>query len=587
MPALPPLLPVPRELRRTDEVVPAGWVVREERVAGVPAQGYELHAGADGVVLRAADDAGLRYGRATLRQLAAGGELPGVEVRDRPDLPTRGFMLDVSRDRVPTRETLDRLVGLLELARYNHLQLYVEHTFAHPGEEAVWGDASPLTGDDLRWLDGRCASAGIELVVNQATFGHMERWLRVPGHRHRAECPDGFELLPGVRRPPSVLAPTEDNAAFAHRLVREQLGHVRSRRVNINCDETFELGRGASRAAADERGRAAVYLEHLRRIAEPFLDDGEVLFWGDILQGHPEALASLPPGMTPIAWLYEAPRSADELPSVPPALESVLAELGIDLTASGRGFAEHLRTVAAADRPFWVAPGTSSWNSLVGRIDNACGNLLDAARTGTAMGASGFLVTDWGDNGHLQPPSVSFGPLVHGGAVAWCAETNAELDLPAALDRHVFADEAEVLGAAVDRLGRLWSRTGQRAVNGSPLQAALCPHQQLFVSGEPDLDLVDGVVADIDAVLADLDRARSDASDGDRVVAELRWAARLARVGAQRLRRTAGADVDVGGLASELSALADEHGERWRDRSREGGRADSERQLRRALERLT
>jgi hypothetical protein len=329
-----------------------------------------------------------------------------------------------------------------------------------------------------------------------------------------------------------------------------------------------------------------VYLEHLRRIAEPFLADGEVLFWGDILQGHPDALGSLPPGMTPIAWLYEAPRPADELPSVPPALGSVLAGLGIDLTASGRGFAEHLHTVAEAKRDFWVAPGTSSWNSLVGRVDNACGNLLDAARTGPAMGATGFLVTDWGDNGHLQPPSVSFGPLVYGGAVAWCAESNAELDLADVLDRHVWIDEAGILGTAVDRLGRLWGRTGQRAVNGSPLQAALCPHQQLFVSGDPDLDLVDGVIADIDGVLDDLDRARSAAIDADAVVAELRWAARLARVGAQRLRVRAGAEVPMGEPAVELSALADEHAERWRDRSREGGQGDSERHLRRALERM-
>jgi hypothetical protein len=42
---------------------------------------------------------------------------------------------------------------------------------------------------------------------------------------------------------------------------------VRSRRVNIGCDETFELGRGASAARAAEIGAAGVYLEHLARIA--------------------------------------------------------------------------------------------------------------------------------------------------------------------------------------------------------------------------------------------------------------------------------------------------------------------------------
>jgi hypothetical protein len=140
-----------------------------------------------------------------------------------------------------------------------------------------------------------------------------------------------------------------------------------------------------------------------------------------------------------------------------------------------------------------------------------------------------------------------------------------------------------VLGGAMDRLGRLWHRTGQRSVNASPLQAALLPHQALFVGGEPELDAVDEVVADLDGVLRDLDGARPGASDGDVTVAEVRWAARLARVGADHLRRRAGRDVDLDELERELTALADEHGERWLERSRPGGQQDSERHLRRAI----
>ena len=58
--------------------------------------------------------------------------------------------------------------------------------------------------------------------------------------------------------------------------------------------------------------------------------------------------------------------------------------------------------------PFWVCPGTSSWNSLVGRWPNARANVLDAAESGLAAGARGFLLTDWGDNGHWQHLPVSF-----------------------------------------------------------------------------------------------------------------------------------------------------------------------------------
>ena len=54
-----------------------------------------------------------RYAEDALAQLARanGGALPALALRDWPDFPVRGFMLDVSRDRVPTRDTLAHLVA--------------------------------------------------------------------------------------------------------------------------------------------------------------------------------------------------------------------------------------------------------------------------------------------------------------------------------------------------------------------------------------------------------------------------------------------------------------------------------------------
>ena len=62
------------------------------------------------------------------------------------------------------------MVDLLALARYDHLQLYVEHTFAHTGHEAVWGDASPLTGQIIGHVDhslkqfGEQCTTGLEAI---------------------------------------------------------------------------------------------------------------------------------------------------------------------------------------------------------------------------------------------------------------------------------------------------------------------------------------------------------------------------------------------------------------------------------------
>ena len=49
----------------------------------------------------------------------------------------RAYMLDISRDKVPTMSTLRLLVELLARFGYNQLQLYIEHTFAYSAHEAV------------------------------------------------------------------------------------------------------------------------------------------------------------------------------------------------------------------------------------------------------------------------------------------------------------------------------------------------------------------------------------------------------------------------------------------------------------------
>ena len=63
---------------------------------------------------------------------------------------------------------------------------------------------------------------------------------------------------------------------------------------------------------------------------------------------------------------------------------------------AGHPFEQQCALIAEANVPFYVCPGTSSWNSLTGRLDNATKNLYEAASAGANHGAMGYLVTDWG-----------------------------------------------------------------------------------------------------------------------------------------------------------------------------------------------
>lgn len=572
------LFPVPRSY----EQLGGAFEVHPPRFRPEPAlapESYELEVSAKGVEIRHADDKGRRYALQTLDQLRRihGETLPGLLIKDSPDFPVRGYMLDVSRDRVPTRDTLERIVDLLARVRINHFQLYTEHTFAYRDHEEVWRDASPITVDDVRWLEELCRERGIELAANQNAFGHMERWLKHDRYRPLAEAPDGWDTKWGRKQPPSTLAPTDESFGLVRGLLDELLPLFSSRRVNVNCDEPFELGRGRSREAVETRGRGAVYVEFLNRLLGAVHDQGkDALFWADIIRAHPEFISKLPRGdTTALAWHYEAPTDPATLPA---EFFELLGDFGITPETT-RGFVGHVGPFADAGYPFWVCPGTSTWNSLLGRLPNARANLLDAADEGLANGASGYLITEWGDSGHLQPLSVSFPPLAYGGAVSWCAATNRDVETVGFLDREVFDDSSGRLGAAVEAAGGLYAKTGVTPMNGSVLHYQLLGGGLSFLAklaGLPSEDGLSGVVDDLDGFLSTLGGVQPGCGDADIVVRELRAAARLARHGAWRSAQQGGfAAPSTEVLQADLAEAIELQRASWLERSRPGGLRES------------
>ena len=118
------------------------------------AQGYVLDISPEGISIVGGDDAGLYYGIHTACQwvMQAKDAIPCVHIEDWPDFPKRGVMLDISRDKIPTIETMYALVDRLSGWKINEIQLYTEHTFAYAGHETVWKDFSPMTGEGNRSL---------------------------------------------------------------------------------------------------------------------------------------------------------------------------------------------------------------------------------------------------------------------------------------------------------------------------------------------------------------------------------------------------------------------------------------------------
>ena len=553
--------------------------LRVDETLDLPAEGFELAIASDGIEITARDSRGLNWGASALLQIALqrDASLPCLRMRDWPELAERGYMLDVSRDRVPTLAMVAELVDLLELLRVNQFQLYTEHTFAYLDHAEVWRDASPFTAEEIRTVDGWCAARGIELVPNQNGFGHMERWLKHARYAPLAELGEASE------GPGTTLVPTPESVAFVRSLYAELLPNFSSRKVNIGCDEPFELGRGRSRQRCLDLGKGRVYLDYLLELVRPLQAEGRtVQFWGDIIGQHPELIRELPrERLVALAWGYEAPL---ELAEIPPQIVTAMSNAGADVEAL-RGFEVQAKRYALADVPFTVCPGTSSWLSLVGRVPNALGNVRDAARAAAAFGARGMLVTDWGDQGHLQPPVVSLPGLCYGAALAWASDCQGELDLFPAIDALVVRDATGTIGPALARLGELYARTGIRALNSSPLANALLrPFKRYEPTwGRTDRAKLDAIVAEIDGTRAALARATPLGFGGSLVARELSQAAGLARHGAFRLMHAClGEGPGPELLRDELDVLIAEQRACWLARSRPGGLDDSLRRLERA-----
>lgn len=510
------------------------------------------------VVLRAASAAGLRNGAATFAQLlrqymgAKGCLLPALRVSDEPEIATRGVMLDISRDRVPTMEHLREIVNTLALLKCNHLQLYTEHTFAYSGHEEVWRDASPMTGEEYETLDGWCRELGIALAANQNCFGHLASWLKLPRYLPLAEI-DSLEktwkFMEWDRPGPFSLCPIDPRS---NELVRDMLDqllpHFSSKQVNINCDETFDVGQGRSASEVTEHGRAKVYYDFVHKIVGEVRRHGfRPMFWADIALSHPDKVGMMPSDLLSLAWGYEPDSDFDNWG----------------------------RTLKNNGREFWVCPGTSAWRSIVGRTVERRANIDAAVAAAGRHDATGLLVTDWGDLGHRQQWPVTLHGVTDGLNAAWTGESGG-VD-PGAESLQVFNDRSLQIAGWLEDIGEIDKI--QKQISGKPdeagkptrlrnasalLQDSTLAWNDTWKPGSAGL-WMESVAA------AKWLEERVPAGVTEPVRDEIRFTAQCARALCARAAARRGDAAALPSLAGDLESVRSEHRRLWALRSRSGG----------------
>lgn len=403
---------------------------------------YVLLVEPEGVTLAAGDDEALCNGVQTLIQYAEahGALLPCLMVEDWPDLPNRGYYQDCSRGRVPRLSYLKQVADLLCRYKINQWQLYIEHTYLFRDLSEAWRDDTPLTADEILELDAYCAARHIELVPSLSSFGHMYKILSTKTCCDLCELPDS-EKIPfsytyaGNHHTLNVSNP--DVVEFVKGLIDEYRPLFRSKKFNICADETFDLGKGRSKALADELGEKTLYVRHVKALCEYLVSQGcTPMFWGDIMWRFPQSCAELPKETICLNWGYLPNQRENEI-----------------------------RDIAASGITQYACPGVCGWNRWVPLYRNAYSNIRAMCHHAHKYGAIGLLNTDWGDYAHINDPRLTIPGILYGAAFGWNAAPVEMEELNEAISRIACGDTSGRLMDALTDLSDHEIFDWQHAVN--------------------------------------------------------------------------------------------------------------------------
>ena len=374
-------------LLRTDSAEGKAVLSRTKLAFDAPmdSEGYVLAIEPHEATIVASAGAGVFYGVQTFKQLlplpGAPRTLPTGTVRDWPAMRYRGIDDDLSRGPFPTLEFQKHQIRVFASFKINIYSPYFEHTLLYPDQPLSAPPGSALTPAEAAELVRYARQYHVTILPEQEAFGHLHHVLKYDLYQDDAETPHGFVLAPGQ--------------AGTLPLIQDWFGEIAkefpSPFIHIGADETFDLGLGRTKDDVQEKGYGPVYMAFLTQIHEALKPlNRRLVFWGDIGDENPDAVAQLPKDMIAVPWEYGNRSSYDNL--IQP-----FAKNGIET---------------------WVSPGDSNWNEVYPANRRALWNIQGFIRDGQRLGSTGALTTVWNDDGEGLFNMNWYGVLF-GAVAAW------------------------------------------------------------------------------------------------------------------------------------------------------------------------
>ena len=374
-------------LLRTDSAE-AKSILERNKLTFDPAmesEGYILVVDAHETSVIGATGAGIFYGVQTFKQLLP---LPGTPrmlptgtVRDWPAMRYRGIDDDLSRGPFPTLDFQKHQIRVFATFKINIYSPYFEHTLLYPDHPLAAPPESSLTPQEVKELVTYARRYHVTFIPEQEAFGHLHHVLKWELYQDLAETPHGYVLAPGQ---PGTMPLIKD---WFTQVAQE----FPSPFIHIGADETFDLGVGRTERAVEEQGYGPVYVDFLKQIHDALAPlNRRLLFWGDIGDANPGAVAGLPKDMIAVPWNYW----------------------------DSTGFDKMIEPFSKNGIETWVAPGDANWNEVYPVAKTALWNIQGFIRDGQRLGSTGALTTVWNDDGEGLFNMDWYGVLF-GAVAAW------------------------------------------------------------------------------------------------------------------------------------------------------------------------
>ena len=281
------------------------------------------------------------------------------------DFKMKACMIDISRFRVPVMERMKEMLKNISDTGYDTVFFNIEHTFKIPQHPLIGCEADGFGVMEFKELSDHADNIGLSLVPLIQSFGHMFHILKWDEYAHLAETEKKWSV--------SV---SDQTYELIDDLYLRASQVFNSEYIHIGGDEVYDMAQGKSAHLLEYISKDDLFLNHILRLKEIAAKHGKkIVLWGDMIEKNADVLKKLGPDTVVCYWNYD--------------------------------FKEMPESYKNIDAKILVCPGTNTWKSFFPRYDYALKNFRLMKERADELDAFGFMITDWGDAGHIHPYSIT------------------------------------------------------------------------------------------------------------------------------------------------------------------------------------